>query len=106
MDTLSTHLTERISSLIESQDVVLFMKGTHEHPMCGFSRQVVRILDHLKTPFLAVDIFQDEDLRHGLKIFSQWPTFPQLYIKGEFIGGCDIVEEMYKSQELHALLAS
>jgi monothiol glutaredoxin len=79
------------------------MKGNAKFPMCGFSSTVVQILQHLNVPFEAVDVMQDQDLREGIKQFTNWPTIPQLYVKGEFIGGCDIVREMYQTGELQAL---
>lgn len=94
-----------IPALIGSAPVVLFIKGTPEYPMCGFSRVVVRALNYLKVPFASFDVLQDEDLRQNLKVFSQWPTFPQLYVNRELIGGCDIVQEMFESGELQALLS-
>jgi monothiol glutaredoxin len=93
-----------IPDLLGSAPVVAFIKGTPEHPMCGFSRIVVRILDHLKVPFASFDVLQDPDLRQNLKTFSNWPTFPQLYLNGELIGGCDIAQEMFSSGELAELL--
>lgn len=94
-----------ISALLSSAPVVVFIKGTPEHPMCGFSRIVVRILDHLKVPFSSFDVLQDPDLRQDLKTFSNWPTFPQLYVNQELIGGCDIAQEMFSSGELAELLS-
>jgi monothiol glutaredoxin len=93
-----------IPSLINQSPVVLFIKGSPEHPQCGFSRMVVRILNHLKVPFASFDVLQDMDLRENLKIFSNWPTFPQLYVNGELIGGCDIAQEMFTTGELAQLL--
>lgn len=93
-----------ISKDIKENDVVLFMKGTPEAPMCGFSATVVQILKHLGVKFKGVNILEDESLREGIKIYSDWPTIPQLYIKGEFIGGCDITKEMFQTGELQALL--
>lgn len=97
--------TDRIQSTIASSDVVLFMKGTHQFPMCGFSGQVVQILDHLGVDFKGVNILEDAELREGVKVFSNWPTIPQLYVKGEFVGGCDITREMFQSGELQTFLA-
>ena len=93
-----------ISAMISSAPVVLFIKGTAEHPMCGFSRTVVRILNYLNVPFVSFDVLPDPDLRQSLKAFSNWPTFPQLYVSGELIGGCDIAQEMFTSGELGQLL--
>ncbi len=95
-----------IESEITENDVVLFMKGTPGYPACGFSAQVVRILDHLGVSYKSHDIYQSEELRSGIKVFSDWPTIPQLYVKGEFIGGCDIVTEMFRSGELQQLLVT
>lgn len=89
---------------IAAHDVVLFMKGTADQPRCGFSNLVVQVLDHLGVPFHDVNVLADEDVRNGVKLFSDWPTIPQLYVKGEFLGGSDIVKEMYQSGELQALL--
>jgi monothiol glutaredoxin len=94
-----------IEAEIGSADVVLFMKGTPKMPMCGFSGQVVQILTHLGVPFKGVNILESDELRQGLKEFSDWPTFPQLYLKGEFVGGADIAREMFQSGELKNLLA-
>jgi monothiol glutaredoxin len=98
-----TNALETIRRTVADNDVVLFMKGTAERPMCGFSNQVVRILDHLGVSYRDVDVLADEDVRQGVKEFANWPTIPQLYVKGEFIGGCDIVREMFQSGELKAL---
>jgi monothiol glutaredoxin len=96
---------EQIRQAVTGNDVVLFMKGTPEFPQCGFSSTVVKILDHLGVPYAAANVLEDPELREGVKTFSDWPTIPQLYIKGEFIGGCDIVREMFQSGELQTLLA-
>ena len=90
---------------MSSEDVVLFMKGTPQFPMCGFSGQVVQILDHVGAPFKGHNVLDNAELRQGIKDYAQWPTIPQLYIKGEFIGGCDIVREMFQSGELQEMLA-
>jgi monothiol glutaredoxin len=95
---------QRIKEIIASGDVVLFMKGVPAAPQCGFSAAVVRILDGLATPFKSVDVLADMEIREGIKEFSNWPTIPQLYVKGEFIGGCDIVREMFQAGELVTLL--
>jgi monothiol glutaredoxin len=84
--------------------VVLFMKGTPQFPQCGFSAQVVQILDHLGVPYKGLDVLASDDLRQGIKTYSSWPTVPQLYVKGEFVGGCDIVREMFQAGELQSLL--
>jgi monothiol glutaredoxin len=95
---------DRIQSEIESAPVVLYMKGTPVFPQCGFSAQVVQILSLLGVKFKSFDVLSDDELRQGIKEFSNWPTIPQLYLKGEFVGGCDIVREMYQSGELVELL--
>ncbi len=94
-----------IQSEIEKSPVVLFMKGTPVFPQCGFSARVTQILSHLGVPFKGVNVLEDPEIRDGIKSFSNWPTIPQLYVKGEFIGGCDIVTEMFQSGELTTLLA-
>lgn len=93
-----------IAKTLSEHPVVLFMKGVPEQPRCGFSALTVQILDHLGVNFAGVDVLQDEDLRQGVKVFSDWPTIPQLYIKGEFVGGSDIVREMFQAGELKTLL--
>jgi monothiol glutaredoxin len=100
---MSTML-EEIQNLITDHDVVLFMKGTADFPQCGFSATVVNVLNQLNVKFKDVDILEDEELRQAIKVFSDWPTIPQLYVKGEFIGGCDIVREMYDTGDLQKLL--
>jgi monothiol glutaredoxin len=94
-----------IAKTIADHDVVLFMKGVPEQPQCGFSAVTVQILDHLGVDFVGVDVLQSDDLRQGIKSFSDWPTIPQLYVKGEFLGGSDIVRQMFQSGELKPLLA-
>lgn len=96
----------QIQQCITENSVVLYMKGTAEMPLCGFSSVVVQLLTHLEVPFKVVNVIVDPNIRDGIKKFSNWPTIPQLYIKGEFVGGCDIVKEMYQSGELQALLKS
>ena len=96
---------DRIQSEIEQNPVMLYMKGTPMFPQCGFSARVVQILSHLQVPFNSANVLEDMELREGIKQFSQWPTVPQLYVKGEFVGGCDIVTEMFQSGELETLLA-
>ena len=93
-----------IAKTVAEHDVVLFMKGTPDAPRCGFSSLAVLILDHLGAPFVGVDVLQDEGLREGIKAFTDWPTIPQLYVKGEFVGGSDIVREMFQAGELGALM--
>jgi monothiol glutaredoxin len=97
---------EQIEHEIRANEVVLFMKGTPVFPQCGFSAAVVQILNHLDVTFKGVDILVDPALRQGIKEFSQWPTIPQLYVKGEFIGGCDIVREMFSTGELVEMFQS
>lgn len=94
-----------IGDAVRQHDVVLFMKGTPDSPRCGFSSLAVQILDHLGASFVGVDVLQDEGLREGVKTFSDWPTIPQLYVKGEFVGGSDIVREMFNAGELQTLMA-
>jgi monothiol glutaredoxin len=94
-----------IAKTVEEHPVVLFMKGVPEQPQCGFSAQVVQILDHLGADFVGVNVLQNDQLRDGIKTFSDWPTIPQLYVKGEFVGGCDIVREMFQAGELKTFLA-
>jgi monothiol glutaredoxin len=95
---------ERIDALVKSSDVVLFMKGSVLFPQCGFSSRAVAILDHLGVPFETVDVLQDQEIRNGIKDYSDWPTIPQLYVKGEFVGGSDIMMEMFESGELQQLV--
>ena len=97
-------INERIQQQIGGDSVVLYMKGTPVFPMCGFSAQVVQILSQVGVPFQSYNILEDQDLRQGLKEFSNWPTFPQLFVKGELVGGCDIVREMYETGELGQFL--
>ena len=94
-----------IQRLVADHPVVLFMKGTADQPMCGFSNQVVRILDHLGVNYHDVNVLADDDIRQGIKDYANWPTIPQLYVSGEFIGGCDIVREMFQTGELKTLFA-
>ena len=93
-----------IDNEVKGNDVVLFMKGTPQFPMCGFSGQVVQILDHLGVTYKGMNVLELDDLREGIKSYSNWPTIPQLYVKGEFVGGCDIVREMFQAGELQGLL--
>ncbi len=97
-------IKEKIQNLINTNDVCLFMKGTADSPQCGFSMTVSNVLKHLKVKFKDVNVLEDENLRQGIKEFSDWPTIPQLYIKKEFIGGCDIIKEMFEKGELKSLL--
>ena len=94
---------EKIKEVISSHDIVLFMKGTPDMPQCGFSMAVTNVLKHLEVKFDSVDVLSDEEIRNGIKEFSDWPTIPQLYVKGEFVGGCDIIKEMFEKSELQKL---
>src|SRR6187549_1137680 len=93
-----------IDNEVKSNDVVLFMKGTPQFPQCGFSGQVVQILDYIGVPYKGLNVLESDDLRNGIKAYSNWPTIPQLYVKGEFVGGCDIIREMFQAGELQGLL--
>ncbi|MBB5692904.1 Grx4 family monothiol glutaredoxin [Muricoccus pecuniae] len=95
---------QQIKSEIDSSPVTLFMKGTPVFPQCGFSARVVQILSHMGVPFHGVNVLADGEIREGIKAYSNWPTIPQLYVKGEFVGGCDIVTEMFQTGELATLL--
>ncbi|MFL6816074.1 MAG: Grx4 family monothiol glutaredoxin [Bradyrhizobium sp.] len=95
-----------IENEVKSNDVVLFMKGTAQMPMCGFSSRVVQILSHVGAPFKDINVLESEELRQGIKQYANWPTIPQLYVNGEFVGGCDIITEMYQSGELQDLLGA
>ena len=99
-------VTERLNALVKANDVVLFMKGTALFPQCGFSSRAIAILDHLAVPYETVDVLQDQDIRNGIKAYSDWPTIPQLYVKGEFVGGSDIMMEMFESGELQQLVTA
>jgi monothiol glutaredoxin len=99
-----TDTNARLDEIVRSNDVVLFMKGTALFPQCGFSSRAVAILDHLGVKFETVDVLQDPEIRQGIKAYSDWPTIPQLYVKGEFVGGSDIMMEMYEAGELQQLL--
>lgn len=92
-----------IDQEVKNNDIVLFMKGTPDFPMCGFSSQVVQILDHIGIEFKGINVLETDEMRQGIKEYSNWPTIPQLYVKGEFIGGCDIVREMFQAGELQTL---
>ncbi|MEM6464064.1 MAG: Grx4 family monothiol glutaredoxin [Pseudomonadota bacterium] len=98
-------INEFIDNEIKSNDVVLFMKGTPSFPQCGFSGQVVQILDYMGVDYKGVNVLDDDSLRQGIKDYSSWPTIPQLYVKGEFVGGCDIIREMFQASELQSHLA-
>ena len=103
-DTPTDSTGERLSKIVNDHDVVLFMKGTPLFPQCGFSSRAVAILDHCGVAYESVDVLQDMEIRQGIKEFSDWPTIPQLYVKGEFVGGSDIMMEMYQAGELQQLL--
>ena len=96
-------INEFIENEIKSNDVVLFMKGTPQFPQCGFSGQVVQILDYIGVDYKGINVLADSEIRQGIKDYSNWPTIPQLYIKGEFVGGCDIIREMFQAGELQSL---
>src|ERR1700712_1901965 len=97
-------IAERIQGDITANDVMLYMKGTPMFPQCGFSARVIQILTHMGVPFQSANVLEDAELREGIKSFSQWPTIPQLYVKGEFVGGCDIISEMFQNGELETLM--
>jgi len=101
-----TSARERIDGIVRDNDIVLFMKGSELFPQCGFSSRAVAILDHLGVPFKTVDVLQDADIRQGVKDYSDWPTVPQLYVKGQFVGGSDIMMEMFESGELQQLVGA
>ena len=100
-----TDTNARLDEIVNSSDIVLFMKGTALFPQCGFSSRAVAILDHMGVAFATVDVLQDPEIRQGIKAYSDWPTIPQLYVKGEFVGGSDIMMEMFEAGELQQLLA-
>ena len=95
---------DRIQTEVDGNDVLLFMKGTPVFPQCGFSAAVIQVLSHLQIKFCSVNVLEDPDIRDGIKQYSDWPTIPQLYVKGEFVGGCDIIREMYETGELKTFL--
>ena len=101
-----TDVNSRIDEIVKKSDIVLFMKGTALFPQCGFSSRAVAILDHLGVAFETVDVLQDPEIRNGIKDYSDWPTVPQLYVKGEFVGGSDIMMEMFESGELQELVGT
>ena len=97
-------ISQFIENEVKNNDVVLFMKGTPQFPQCGFSGQLVQILDYLGTPYKGINVLESGELREGIKAYTQWPTIPQLYVKGEFVGGCDIIREMFQAGELQDVL--
>ncbi len=101
---MNENIKEKITNFVEKDDVCLFMKGTPEVPQCGFSLAVSNMLKHLEVNFKGINILEDQEIREGIKLYSDWPTIPQLYIKSEFIGGCDIVKEMFEKGELQTKL--
>jgi len=105
MSEAQTESTARIAEIVGKNDVVLFMKGTPLFPQCGFSSRAIAILDRLGAAYETVDVLQDPEIRQGIKQYSEWPTIPQLYVKGEFVGGCDIVREMFQAGELQQLFS-
>ncbi len=102
---MSEQVQSRIARIVGDNDVVLFMKGTPLFPQCGFSSRAIAILEHIGVDYETVDVLQDQEVRQGIKEFSDWPTIPQLYVKGEFVGGSDIMMEMYEAGELHQMMA-
>src|SRR5437868_14407542 len=100
----SMGIEQFIDNEVKGTDVVVFMKGTPQFPQCGFSGQVVQILDYLGVPYKGLNVLESDELRNGIKAYSNWPTIPQLYVKGEFVGGCDIIREMFQASELQQLL--
>ena len=103
---MSDSLKQRLDSIINGEKIVLFMKGDRNGPQCGFSARVVGVLEGLTDNYKTIDVLSDPDIRNGIKEYSEWPTIPQLYVKGEFVGGCDIVKEMFEKGELKELLVS
>ena len=101
-----SEINKKIKEIIEANSIVLFMKGTPNAPQCGFSMAVSNILKHLKVNFEGVNVLENDEIRQGIKNYTDWPTIPQLYVKGEFVGGCDIVKEMFEKGELKKLLES
>jgi monothiol glutaredoxin len=97
-------IAQFIENEVKNNDVVLFMKGTPQFPMCGFSGQVVQILDYLGVSYKGLNVLESDDLRNGIKVYSNWPTIPQLYVGGDFVGGCDIIREMFQAGELQTLM--
>ena len=102
---MDENIRQRIQTEVDTNDVLLFMKGTPVFPQCGFSAAVIQVLSHLQVKFNSVNVLEDMDIREGIKHYSDWPTIPQLYVKGEFVGGCDIIREMFETGELSTFLA-
>ncbi|WP_084397619.1 Grx4 family monothiol glutaredoxin [Henriciella aquimarina] len=102
---MSDDVQQAIDKAVKGHDVVLFMKGTPTFPQCGFSSVVVQVLDYLGVDYVATNVLEDQNVREGIKIYSDWPTIPQLYVKGEFVGGCDIIKEMFETGELKEFMA-
>ncbi|MEM8617528.1 MAG: Grx4 family monothiol glutaredoxin [Pseudomonadota bacterium] len=102
---MTDNVQSSIDQAVKANDVLLFMKGTPTFPQCGFSSVVVQVLDYLGVEYQAVNVLEDQEIREGIKVYSNWPTIPQLYVKGEFVGGCDIVKEMFESGELRDFMA-
>jgi len=102
---MSDSVQEQIAAVVNDNDVILFMKGTPQMPQCGFSQRVCAILSEQQVPFSAINVLLDPSVREGIKVFSDWPTIPQLYVKGEFVGGCDIISEMHEDGELATVLS-
>lgn len=102
---MSDDVQKSIGEAVNANDVLLFMKGTPTFPQCGFSSVVVQVLDYLGVEYQAVNVLENQDVREGIKAFSDWPTIPQLYVKGEFVGGCDIIKEMFEAGELKDFMA-
>ena len=105
-DVATSEIKERLDALVSGNDILLFMKGTPLFPQCGFSSRAIAILEHLGAPFETVDVLADQQIRQGIKQYSDWPTIPQLYVKGEFVGGSDIMMEMFESGELKELVGA
>ena len=101
---MNENTKEKLNNIVHKNEVCLFMKGTPEVPQCGFSLAISNVLKHLEVKFTGINVLEDPEIREGIKIFSDWPTIPQLYIKKEFVGGCDIVKEMYENGELKKIL--
>ncbi|WP_421791138.1 Grx4 family monothiol glutaredoxin [Hyphobacterium sp.] len=101
---MSDAVQSEIKDMVEKNDVILFMKGTPVFPQCGFSSVVASVLNHVGVEYASVNVLEDQDVREGIKVYSDWPTIPQLYVKGEFVGGCDIIKEMFEEGELRPFL--